>query len=167
LSSHLVIVEGPSDKGFIEGIAEKIAVKCKVRLMRGNRPEKAARIAKSHFRGAGKAIILKDLHRATRDVTSLINRFKNVIIQLKNEGIELQLIIVKRSIESWVLAGLCVKNSEEISDPEEKLKELMQKKGRCYIKSVETLRKLAKEIDIKKAIEKSESFKKFIKALST
>ena len=167
MTTRLIIVEGPSDKGFIEGITEKVGIKCKVKLMRGNRPEKAARIAKSYFRDTGKAIILKDLHRASRDVTSLINRFKNIIIQLKNEGIESQLIIVKRSIESWILAGLCVRNAEEIPDPEEKLKELMQRKGKRYIKSVETLRKLAKETDVEKAIEKSESFKKFIEALST
>jgi hypothetical protein len=33
----VVIVEGPSDKGFIEGLCERLRAKCHMLIMRGNR----------------------------------------------------------------------------------------------------------------------------------
>jgi hypothetical protein len=63
-------------------------------------------------------------------------------------GVHPLVIVVKRSIESWILAGLCVNNPENIEDPEEELKKLMQKMGRYFIKSPEVYKRLAKEVDL-------------------
>ncbi|MEX2704536.1 MAG: hypothetical protein Q6352_004645 [Candidatus Freyrarchaeum guaymaensis] len=41
----------------------------------------------------------------------------------------------------------------------------MQKKGKHYVKSPEIYKRLAKEVDIKEAIAKSETFKNFIEIL--
>jgi len=64
MNSTLIIVEGLTDKGFIEGIVEKLQVPCRVRIMRGNRPERASRLLKALMGEFSKAIVLKDLHRA-------------------------------------------------------------------------------------------------------
>jgi len=165
MNSALIIVEGLTDKGFIEGIVEKLQVPCKVRIMRGNRPERASRLLKALMGEFSKAIVLKDLHRAGRETTTLINKLASKIRQIESQGLQSQVIIVKRSIESWILAGLSVNNPEEILNPEEELKELMQKKGKHYVKSPEIYKRLAKEVDIKEAIAKSETFKNFIEIL--
>lgn len=123
------------------------------------------RILKTYAGKFNQAIILKDLHKAGRDITTLINELKYEIRDLENQGLHLHIIVVKRSIESWILAGLCINNPENIEDPEEGLKKVMQKKGRYYIKSPEIYRQLAKEVDFEKAVKKSETFKKFIEVL--
>jgi hypothetical protein len=43
----------------------------------------------------------------------------------------------------------------------------MQKKGKQYIKSPEIYKRLAKEVDIEKAVKKSETFKSFIELLQS
>ena len=161
----LVIVEGLTDKAFIEGVAEKLEAKCKVQFMRGNKPEKASRLLKTYAGEFNQAIILKDLHRSGRDTTTLINKLRNGIKHLENQGLRSHIIVVKRSIESWILAGLCINNPENIQDPEDELKRLIQKAGRHFIKSPEVYKQLAKEVDIEKAIKKSETFKRFIELL--
>lgn len=162
MTSMLVIVEGLTDKGFIEGIAEKLQKPCKVHPMRGNNPEKARRILKAHT-DFEKAMILKDLHRGEQQITKLINDIKREIKQLENQKPHTQIIVVRRCIESWILAGLCVNNPEEIPDPENELKRLMQKKGKHFMKSPEAYKQLAREeIDIEKAKAKSKTFKEFI-----
>jgi len=40
LSNILIIVEGPTDRAFIDSIAKKLNILCKVICMRGNKPEK-------------------------------------------------------------------------------------------------------------------------------
>jgi len=164
LSTCLVVVEGESDEGFVEGMAERLGIRCRVCRMRGNKPNKIGRIIRS-FSGLRKAIVLKDLHGAGRDVNTLINKFRNLINQLRSNGIEAHLIIVKRSIESWVLAGMCVEDAENLPDPEEKLMEVMRRRGEDYIKSKTLLRKLARELDIEKIMKVSNSFRNFIEAL--
>ena len=167
MTHTLIIVEGLTDKGFIEGIAEKLQKPCKVHPMRGNKPEKVRRILASD-REFEKAIILKDLHRGEQQTTKLIDEIKREIKKLKNLQNRIHTIIVKRSVESWILAGLCVNNPEETPNPEEELKRLMQKRGKCFIKSLEVYKRLAKEgIDLNKALTKSASFKEFLDALQT
>lgn len=69
-------------------------------------------------------------------------------------------------MESWVLAGLCVNNPEEILDPKGELRKLMWRKGKYYIKNSEVYKRLAKEeIDVEKALAKSPSFREFLKVL--
>ncbi len=168
MNSTLIIVEGLTDRGFVEGIVEKLQVKCKVHPMRGNRPEKVSRLLKALTGEFDKAIILKDLHRAGRDTTALINKITRKVRQLESQILQSQVIAVKRSVESWILAGLSVNNPEEIINPEGELRELMQKRGKQYIKSPEIYKRLAKEeVDIKKAIEKSETFKNFVEIITT
>jgi hypothetical protein len=58
LNRSLVIVEGLTDKGFIEGIAEKLQTRCKVQPMRGNKPDKVSRLLKAFAGEFDKAIIL-------------------------------------------------------------------------------------------------------------
>jgi hypothetical protein len=146
-------------------VIERLKAACKVQFVRGNRPKKVRRILKTYAGKFNQAIILKDLHKAGRDITTLINELKYEIRDLENQGLHLHIIVVKRSIESWILAGLCINNPENIEDPEEGLKKVMQKKGRYYIKSPEIYRQLAKEVDFEKAVKKSETFKKFIEVL--
>jgi len=164
LSTCLIVVEGPSDEGFIEGIAERLGIRCKILPMRGNKPNKAGRIIRS-FSGLRKAIVLKDLHGAGKDVNTLLDRFRDLIGQLRSNRIEAHLIVVKRSIESWILAGLCVEGAESFPDPEEKLREVMRRRGEDYIKNKALLRKLTGELNIEKIMKVSNSFRTFIEAL--
>ncbi|MEM1936533.1 MAG: hypothetical protein QXD14_07440 [Sulfolobales archaeon] len=161
----LVIVEGTTDRSFVEGIAEKLQIRCKVLQVKGNRPEKVRRLLIAYAEGVGEAVVLKDLHRGYEETTALIDRLKEEIGRLGNRGIRAQIVTVKRSVESWILAGLSVNNPEEILNPEEVLKEIMQRRGRYYIKSPEVYRQLAREIDIEKAASKSETFRRFIETL--
>lgn len=166
MTNTLVIVEGKTDKGFIEGIAEKLQKLCKVRPMRGNKPEKIRRILKASY-DFEKAIILKDLHRGEQQTTKLINDIKREIKRLENQKPCTQIIVVRRCIESWILAGLCVNNPEEIPNPEDELKRLMQKRGKHFMKSPEVYKQIAKEeMDIEKAKAKSKTFKEFINSLT-
>jgi hypothetical protein len=167
LISALIIVEGLTDRAFIEGIIEKFEAKGEVKFMRGNKPEKVSRLLKTYAGEFNQAIILKDLHRDGRDTTTLINKLTNGIRRLEKQGLRSHIIVVKRSIESWILAGLCVNNPENIPDPEEELKRLIQKTGRHFIKSAEVYKRLAKEVDIEKAVKKSETFKSFIELLQS
>lgn len=167
MNSSLIIVEGLTDKGFIEGIAEKLQTPCKVHPIRGNKPDKVRRLLQVFAGEFDKAIILKDLHRGDRETITLVNKLKREIRKLENIIPPTQIIVIKRSIESWILAGLCINNPEEIPDPEEELKKLMQKRGKHYIKSSEVYKRLAKEeVDIKKASVKSETFKDFVELLA-
>lgn len=83
MSSFLIIVEGLTDKGFIEGIAEKLRIPCKVHPIRGNRPDKVRRLLKALAREFSKSIILKDLHRGEKETTTLINKLKGEIGKLE------------------------------------------------------------------------------------
>jgi len=167
LSNTLVIVEGPTDEGFIKGIAEKLRARCKVLIMRGNRADKAYRLLEDHIGEFNKAAVLKDVHRAGRDTTSIIDQLASRIKQLETQEIQLRVFSVKRSIEAWILAGLCLNNPEEILNPEEELKKLMQREGKPYIKSPESYKRIADEIDIEKAKKTSKTFKDFIDFLTT
>lgn len=165
--SKLIIVEGVTDGNFIEGIAEKLQVRCKVHPVRGNRPEKVRRLLAALAKEVKKAIILKDLHRGERETVKLINKLREEVKKLRDRGLQPQIIPVKRSVESWILAGLSVNNPEEILDPEEELKKVMRERNRHYVKSPEVYKRLAKEeVDIKKATLKSETFKEFINVLT-
>ncbi len=55
----VVIVEGPSDKGFIEGLCERLRAKCLVLTMRGNGLDKARRLLGIHE--GRPRILVKDL----------------------------------------------------------------------------------------------------------
>ena len=160
----LVIVEGSSDVGVVEGIAEKIKCAVKCRRMRGNRPDKAIRIIKAEAIGGKyeKAIVLKDVHsRSEKDLSGI---FEKITRALK-DTIDIVSIPVKRSAEAWILAGRCVKNAEEIIDPAEHLDQMMRKDGKRYIKSRSLARKLTSEMDLEKAVKYSPTLRAFIESL--
>jgi 5S rRNA maturation endonuclease (ribonuclease M5) len=165
LSNILIIVEGPTDRAFIDSIAERLNISCKVICMRGNEPKKADRWLRIWRKTYGfcKVIILKDTHRGDIDTSYLIGKVMKVANQFKD--IKVHIIQVKRSIESWILAGLSVKNPENLLNPEEELKNLIQRKGKHYSKSIDVYRKLALEVDIELAKSKSETFRNFLECL--
>ncbi len=158
----IVIVEGPSDAGFIEGLARRLEIRCKVLLMRGNRPRKAVRLVKlGHFNTPEKVVVLKDVHR--RSESDVKENLREIVQEL---GGIAHGVIVKRSIESWVLAGLGVKNAEDISDPVRELSSRMiRERGMPYLKSKDLLRRLAREIDLDAAARNSQTFKGFLELL--
>jgi len=66
---------------------------------------------------------------------------------------------VKKSIESWILAGLYNKrDAEKIADPIRELNTLLMREGRYYIKSYDFSRLLAEMIDLNKAMRNSHSY---------
>jgi len=167
MNGALIIVEGLTDKGFIEGVAEKLQIACKIHVMRGNRPEKVSRLLRTLAGEFNKAIILKDLHRAGVDESILINKLLSKVRQLESQKMQTRVFPVKRSIEAWILAGLSLNNPEEILNSEEELKKLMQRRNKQCIKSPELYKQLAKEeVGIEKAAAKSKTFKDFIEFLT-
>ncbi|HDJ89622.1 MAG TPA: hypothetical protein ENG40_02895 [Thermoprotei archaeon] len=116
-----IIVEGVSDRGFIEGIADRLKITCRVRLMRGNRPNKAVRLIKSVsvLRDINKIIFLKDLH--VQDENKIRDKIRGIMEEI-GEINKVYRIVVKKSIESWVLAGLYNKRgAEKIADRAKKI----------------------------------------------
>lgn len=166
MSGTLIVVEGPTDQAFIRGVAERLNTACKIVFMRGNKPEKAYRILTIYMGKFEKAIVLKDVHRSGIDRTPIIERLASRIKQLEKQNMRARVLPVKRSIEAWILAGLSLTSPEEILDPEEELKKAMQRRGKYYVKSPEVYKRLAKEIDIEKAMSLSKTFKDFIDFLS-
>ena len=160
----LVIVEGLSDIGVVEGIAEKIKCAVKCRRMRGNRPDKAGRIIKAEATGGKyeKAVVLKDVHRRSeKHLNTTFQEIRHAV----GDMINVVCIPVKRAAEAWILAGKCVRNAEEIIDPAEYLDRMMRKDGKRYIKSRSLARKLTSEIDLEKAVKYSPTLRAFYESL--
>ena len=161
--THLVIVEGISDRGVVEGLAERLGVKVKVLLMRGNRPRKVSRMVNAALStdAYDKVIILKDTHKLPEGkVRELSDRaVKEVDHERK------YVVIVKKSIESWILAGIGVSKAEEVDEPDKYLNTLLSRAGRRYIKSEELARKLISEVDLSRAQRNSESLREFMELL--
>ena len=170
MSGTLILVEGRTDKAFIRVVAERLNIArkiVKILPMDGNRPEKAYQYLRTYRREFERAIVLKDVHRAGIDRTPLIERLASRIKQLEEEeNIQVCVLPVRRSIEAWILAGLSQTNPEDILDPVEELKKVMWRRGRQYVKSPEVYKRLAKEIDIEKALSLSRTFKDFVDLLS-
>jgi len=156
---HLILVEGPSDKGAIQKITEKLNAKAKILLMEGNRPKKAIRLIRAELarKAYSKIIILKDLHKSTEK--TIKEKISKIIKNINHKNIHG--VIVKRSIESWLLAGMGIKNPENILDPEEHLDNILRRKGKIYIKSPITTKKLANNINLQQAIQNSKTLKQF------
>jgi hypothetical protein len=149
-----VIVEGPSDAGFVRGIARRMGViAVRVHPMRGNRPDKLRKIIRA-LRAEGEVIILKDEHRNPALADSVEREFGGLA----------KVIRIRSSIESWILIGLCAECSEECDDPVKRLKEFLGAKGK--LKSEAHYERLAEKIDIEKLKKHSKSFREFLKATS-
>jgi hypothetical protein len=115
--------------------------------------------------GFSKAIVLKDLHRGGVDRASLTDEAARVVSKL--EGLKARVIQVRRSIESWILAGLSASSPEDVADPEGELKELIRRRGRHYVKSPEAYRQLAEEVDVGCAMARSKTFRDFVECLES
>jgi len=160
----LVVVEGESDKGFVEGLAEKLSLEVRVLKMRGNRPNKAIRIVKAALaaQNYSKVIVLKDQHESGEEAV----REKLQVIVTGIQHKHVHAIIVKRAIEAWILAGMDIHSAESIEKPDDYLDTILKQRGRGnYIKSSEKARQLAKEIDLQVAQKLSPTLKEFIGSL--
>jgi len=161
--THLIIVEGITDKGVIQKIAEKLGIKTKILLMRGNRPNKAIRLANAELntRKYTKVIILKDQHQQPEnEIHKKLNTIAKNIQHPKTYT-----ILVKKAIEAWILAGLGINNPENINDPTTQLDHILRQKGKRYIKSLKTAKTLTENLDLQQASQHSQTLKQFIQTL--
>lgn len=159
----LIIVEGQSDEGFIKGIADRVGTQVHVRLMRGNKPDKAARLIRAALRqrSYGKVILLKDTHALSEDKVRKLG--KEALKQVPHPN--KHLIIVKEAIESWVLAGMGERGAESLSDPHHRLAELLAREGKALVKSEGLYRELVKEMDLRAACRNSATLREFLNVL--
>ena len=130
-----------------------------------NRLNKAVRLIKSVSvsRDINKIIFLKDFR--VQDENKIRDKIRGIMEEI-GEINKVYPIVVKKSIESWVLAGLYNKrDAEKIADPIRELNTLLMREGRYYIKSYNFSRRLAEMIDLNKAMRNSHSFRKFINLL--
>jgi hypothetical protein len=151
-----IIVEGPSDEGFVKGVARKVGAAVRVYRMRGNRPDKLKNLVEK-LHPEGKVIVSKDEHWNP-----------NLVDSVERELGELAKVIrVRCSVESWILIGLCAEQSERCENPVRRLKEFLGAKGRrVVIKSEVLYEQLAEEIDIEKLKKYSNGFREFLEAIS-
>jgi len=160
---HLIVVEGFTDKPVIEEIARKVGVEVEILVMRGNNPDKAVRLVNSKLgiEEYSKVIILKDEHRLPRKIINdFINKIKTRIQHERKYP-----MIVRKSIESWILACMGITNPENIDDPEEYLDHILRRQGKRYIKSPGIVRRLVKHINPQEAAQHSNTLKQFIETL--
>ena len=132
-------------------------------LMRGNRPRKASRMVNAALRTVvyDKVIMLKDTHKLPEGKVRELS--EKAIKGMKHE--KKYVVIVKKSIESWILAGMGVGGAEKIDEPDEHLDTLLSREGRRYVKSEELARKLISEVDLDKAQKNSETLREFMELL--
>ena len=74
----------------------------------------------------------------------------------------LELVVARKSVESWILAGLRHGEAENIDDPKGELEKAIR--GRTA-KTREHYRRLAEKIKVETALSNSKSFRKFIERL--
>lgn len=161
-SSILILVEGDSDRGFVEGLCKHLKLDCDVMIMRGNRYEKAGRIinAMKSIRQFRKIVVLKDEHRLGRHI---LENFKNA---LKSCGA--RVVVVRKSVESWILALYGDTSAESVDDPETKLEQII---GEKLLKTYGKYREIVENILLRepKALERgvkiSESLNEFVETL--
>jgi len=177
----MVIVEGESDAGVVEAIFSKLpregrGLGLEVYFMSGNRLKKVPDVIRARSEKYDGIILLKDLH--TLDEGELRSRIERTLSELpENLSGRVDYVIVRRSIEAWILAdpdGLeratghrpRVGDPEGILDPAEVLDELLKRCGKRYIKSRFFARRLAESIDLDRASRSSESLAEFVCKLS-
>ena len=140
--------------------------------MNGNEFRKAGSFA-SLLRGKGcqKVILLKDCHRSSP--SEIEERFRSS--GLKGE---VELCIVRNSIEAWFLADSSairdylrieveeIAEPEEIPDPAEYLKRIFRKAGKSYYKGGKDPEELAKRLHLEEVRRKCSSFRTFEQILA-
>jgi len=159
----LIVVEGVTDKSVIQEIARMIGIKVKVLVARGNRPRKIAQLINAEPRERySKAIILKDQHRLSESKENeLLSRAIREVKHPKKYP-----VMVKKAIESWILAGMGIHNAEDIDDPVTYLDNIMVSQGKRYIKSEGLVKDiLRKNFKLEQTIRNSQTPKRFIDVL--
>jgi len=160
---HLIIVEGVTDKGIVQKIAEKLGIHAKILLMRGNRQDKAVRLANSALAGEeySKIIVLKDQHQHSEN--KILQTLDKIVGSIEHS--KTYPIMVRKAIEAWILAGMGISNAESLDKPDEYLDRILRKRDREYIKSLSTAKKLIENIDLQQACRNSSTLKQFIEIL--
>ena len=152
----LVIVEGPSDSGFVEALCERLGQSCKVLVMRGNNPGKAKRMLRSvEF---SKAIVLKDSHNHSIE---FLNKIKK---EIEHTHPNVYVVIVRKCIESWIVSGIECRNAEDSPNPVEDLRNILAREGVEHVKTEPLYRKLGERVDLQ-CMSKAESFVEFLSKL--
>lgn len=173
MSKALVLVEGETDYGVVTTLMRRLRSSSKARRMRGNRIEKLLGFINSLGGDYDKFIIMKDLHRYRR--TKILERFNRLRKQLSRaERRRTKLVIVKKAIESWLLADpsaiskafgcrrkIVINNPEEVENPVEVLDSILKKSGKRYFKGRAIASKIAEELDPETAAKRSKSFEDF------
>jgi len=154
-----ILVEGISDAGFVEGICRKLGATCRAFVLGGNNPKKTIRKIRALSTRFNRFIILKDVHGLKSEV---LKRFEEEVVRGVGDVNHVRIVFVERSIESWILAGLCEERAKDIDKPEMRL---MEKLGRFIIKTFDEYQRLVEIVDLNHAVEKSQSFKVFIEAI--
>lgn len=156
-----MIVEGVTDRAVVEKIAEICNVNPEVKLMRGNNPKKAIRVIKAmlNIHRLSKAIILKDQNNFP------LEAIKNKFSKELNFDFPTFVVIAKKAIEAWILAGMGISNAENIDEPVDYLNNFLLKEGKQYVKNYEAVKNLMGRWDMNNASKDAISLKEFITKL--
>ena len=115
----LVLVEGVSDEGVVQGLAERLGVRARTLRMRGNRPKKAIRIVNAELtsQNYSKVIVIKDQHSNSEDMV----REKLRKIAAGIQHCRTYTVMVSKAVEAWILAGIGINNAESIENAKERI----------------------------------------------
>jgi len=81
-----------------------------------------------------------------------LKRFEEEIVRGVGDTKHMGIVFVERSIESWILAGLCEERAKDVDKPEMRL---MEKLGRYSVKAFDEYQRLAEIVDLNHAVERS------------
>jgi len=154
-----VFVEGPSDAGFIEEVCRRLGVSCRAFVLGGNKPGKVARKIRAVAPNFDGVVVLKDVHGLRREILA---RLEEEILRGVGGSTRIRVLLVEKSVESWILAGLCEERAEELDEAGLRL---MERLGRIVVKTFEEYRRLAQAVDLEHATKKSKSFRAFAEAV--
>jgi len=174
----VVIVEGVVDQNLVEELGRRLKrdldLEIKPVKMDGNDLDKAYRMILAHEHRYDLFVVLKDQHRHSESqLRKLIDMhlLSRLSRDLRNR---VNVVLVRRAIEAWILGdpealhSLCPGASfdgdpEEVEEPDAKLRELLERCGKRYIKTPEWGRKLGQAINPE--ANRTRSFREFIEML--
>ena len=177
MTKALILVEGETDIGVTRAIMRKLGFHGSVRRMRGNRIEKVRGFLRSLEKNYDKFIVLKDLERYEEvDIHQRFNAIQKSLTSSQKK--KTKLVIVKRAIESWLLADPnaikrafgCKKTAninkpESVTNPTKELDNILRRCGKKYLKGSSIAPRIAEELDLRSAMKKSKSLGNFCKSL--
>jgi len=140
-------------------VCRRLGVSCRAFVLGGNKPDKVARKIRAVVPNFGRVVVLKDVHRLGKEV---LTKLEEEILRGVGSSARVRVLPVEKSVESWILAGLCEEIAEELDEAGLRL---MERLGRIVAKTFEEYRRLAQAIDLEHAARKSKSFKAFVEAV--